>query len=45
MPFFSDEDFDKLLHRMDAMKMNIHRLDMNVEGNAGYGNETTLQGL
>lgn len=33
MPFCSGEDFEKLLKRMDAMEMKVHRLKMNMEVN------------
>lgn len=39
---YSAEDFCKLLQRMDALKMKIYPLEVNLEVKTVYGNETTL---
>ncbi|KAK5607783.1 hypothetical protein CRENBAI_011570 [Crenichthys baileyi] len=39
---FPTEDWDTLLQKITMMEMKILRLEVNVEINAGYGNEMTL---
>lgn len=38
----SDEEFDKLLHRMAVFETKIRHLEVNVKVNGGYGNYTTF---
>ncbi|KAK0134097.1 hypothetical protein N1851_030343 [Merluccius polli] len=42
MPPFSTDDYHKLLQKMAVLETKILRLEVNVEVNGQYGNETTL---
>ncbi|KAK0151164.1 hypothetical protein N1851_007738 [Merluccius polli] len=42
MPPFSTDDYYKLLQKIAVLETNILRLEVNVEVNGQYGNETTL---
>ena len=43
MPPFSTDDYHKLLQKIAVLETKIQRLEVNVEVNGQYGNETTLQ--
>ncbi|KAK0131770.1 hypothetical protein N1851_022873 [Merluccius polli] len=43
MPPFSTDDYYKLLQKIAVLETKILRLEVNVEVNGQYGNETTLQ--
>ncbi|MEQ2256474.1 hypothetical protein ILYODFUR_024511 [Ilyodon furcidens] len=42
MPSFTTEDFNKLLQKLAVLEMKIHRLEVNVEVNMGYSDDSTL---
>ena len=42
MPPFSMEDYYKLLQKIAVLETKIYRLEVNVEVNGSYGNDTTL---
>ncbi|MED6282570.1 hypothetical protein CHARACLAT_033513 [Characodon lateralis] len=42
MPPFTTEDFEKLLQKLAVLEMKIHRLEVNVEVNMGYNDDSTL---
>ncbi|MED6275196.1 hypothetical protein CHARACLAT_024043 [Characodon lateralis] len=42
MPPFTTEDFDNLLQKLATLEMKIHRLEVNVEVNMGYSDDSTL---
>ena len=42
MPPFSTEDYHKLLQKIAVLETKMHRLEVNVEINGQYGNDTTL---
>lgn len=42
MPPFSTDDYHKLLQKIAVPEIKIHRLEVNMEVNGQYGNETTL---
>ncbi|KAK0148852.1 hypothetical protein N1851_010706 [Merluccius polli] len=42
MPPFSTDDYHKLLQKIAVLETKILRLEVNVEVNGQYGNETTL---
>lgn len=42
---FTPQDLDKLLQRMTVLEMNINRLEVKMEVNAGNENDTTLSVL
>lgn len=42
MPPFPTDDYHKLLRKITLQEMKIHRLEVDVEVNGQYVNETTL---
>ncbi|MED6270369.1 hypothetical protein CHARACLAT_009468 [Characodon lateralis] len=42
MPPFTTEDFDKLLQKLAVLEMKIHQLQVNVQVNMGYNDDSTL---
>ena len=42
MPFFSMDDYHKLLQKIAVLETKFYRLKVNMDINGQYGNETTL---